>query len=235
MHACGRDGHATIGLGLAEMAAREPRNWSGTLRLVFQPAEEGGRGAWPTCAGVVDDVDLFLALHLGCDLSSRKVAVSASDMMFSAKWDVHFEGRSAHASGNPEEGRNALLAAARATTLLYALPRHGRFATQVNVGRLNAGSARNIIANWQAWKLRFAEAPRRLSNTWKRAKRVRRNCACAGLRDDNWGDGADHRRAEQRESHGPRASRGGSMVFSTRCSIPGRLAAEMTRLISCDA
>ena len=148
MHACGRDGHATIGLGLAEMAAREPRNWSGTLRLVFQPAEEGGRGAWPmVAAGVVDDVDLFLALHLGCDLSSRKVAVSASDMMFSAKWDVHFEGRSAHASGNPEEGRNALLAAAQATTLLYALPRHGRFATQVNVGRLNAGSARNIIAN----------------------------------------------------------------------------------------
>ena len=75
MHASGHDGHATIGLGLAEIAAREPRSWSGTLRLMFQPAEEGGRGAWPmVAAGVVDDVDLFLALHLGCDLSSRKVA-----------------------------------------------------------------------------------------------------------------------------------------------------------------
>ncbi len=148
MHACGHDGHATIGLALAEVAARTAHDWSGTLRLIFQPAEEGGRGAHPmVAAGIVDDVDIFLALHLGCDLPSGKLAVSASDMMFSTKWDVRFSGQAAHASGNPEAGRNALLAAAQATTFLYALPRHGRFATQVNVGRLKAGSARNIIAN----------------------------------------------------------------------------------------
>jgi aminobenzoyl-glutamate utilization protein A len=67
-------------------------------------------------------------------------------MMFSAKWDVRFEGRSAHASGNPEEGPMPFWRP-QATTSLYALPRHGRFATQVNVGRLEACSARNIIAN----------------------------------------------------------------------------------------
>jgi aminobenzoyl-glutamate utilization protein A len=181
MHACGHDGHATIGIAFAEIAAREPRSWSGTLRLVFQPAEEGGRGAWPmVAAGVVDDVDLFLALHLGCDLSSRKVAVSASDMMFSSKWDIHFEGRSAHASGNPEEGRNALLAAAQATTLLYALPRHGRFATQVNVGRLNAGSARNIIANSAGMEIEIrGGAEEALEHMEKRARSALEGIALA--------------------------------------------------------
>lgn len=146
MHACGHDGHATIGIGLAELAARDLDGWQGTLRLLFQPAEEGGRGARPMVeAGVVDDADMFFALHLGCDLASGRIAASASEMMFSAKWDLHFEGVAAHAAGNPENGRNALLAAAQATIGLHALPRHGRFLTHVNVGRLEAGSARNVV------------------------------------------------------------------------------------------
>ena len=148
MHACAHDGHATIGIGLAEAAARPDARWHGTLRLIFQPAEEGGRGARPMVeAGVVDDADWFFALHLGCDLPSGKVACEAAEMMFSAKWDVTFRGLAAHAAGNPENGHNALLAAAQATIGLYALPRHGRYLTHVNVGRLEGGSARNVIAD----------------------------------------------------------------------------------------
>ena len=146
MHACGHDGHATIGIGLAARAAGDRDGWTGTLRLIFQPAEEGGRGARPMVeAGVVDDVDLFLTLHLGCDLASGRIAAGASEMMFSAKWDVRIDGLAAHAAGNPENGRNALLAATQAVAGLHALPRHGRFATHVNVGRLEAGSARNVV------------------------------------------------------------------------------------------
>lgn len=147
MHACGHDGHTAIGLGLAELAAHPDASWTGTLRLIFQPAEEGGRGARAMAeAGIVDDVDWFYGLHIGCDLPSGEFGVVASDMMFSTKFDACFSGVAAHAAGNPEIGRNALLAAAQAALGLHSLPRHGNAATQVNVGRLVAGTARNVVA-----------------------------------------------------------------------------------------
>ncbi|MDU6433195.1 MAG: amidohydrolase, partial [Pantoea sp.] len=66
MHACGHDGHTTIGLGLASVLMAMKSQLSGTIKLIFQPAEEGVRGAKAMVeAGVVDDVDLFTAIHLG--------------------------------------------------------------------------------------------------------------------------------------------------------------------------
>ena len=46
-HACGHDGHTAIGLGFAEWLRHADSDWRGTVKLVFQPAEEGGRGALP--------------------------------------------------------------------------------------------------------------------------------------------------------------------------------------------
>jgi aminobenzoyl-glutamate utilization protein A len=172
MHACGHDGHATIGLAIAEFAAQNDTSWSGTLRLIFQPAEEGGRGARAMVeAGAVDGVDLFVALHLGCDLPSCEIACAAKSMMFSAKWDVVFRGTAAHAAGNPENGRNALLAGAQAVTALYALPRHGCLATHVNVGRFQGGTARNVIADRAELEIELrGEAAAALDHMERRAR-----------------------------------------------------------------
>ncbi len=57
-HACGHDGHAAVGLGVAEVLMAVRDEIEGTVKLVFQPAEEGVRGAKAmVSAGVVDDVD----------------------------------------------------------------------------------------------------------------------------------------------------------------------------------
>jgi aminobenzoyl-glutamate utilization protein A len=147
-HACGHDGHAAIGIGLAEWLVRDEARWRGTVRLLFQPAEEGGRGALPMAeAGVADDADWLFAAHLGCHLDTGTVAACATHMLYSTKLDATFAGRAAHAGANPELGRNALLAGATATLNLHALPRYAGAATRVNVGKLVAGVGRNVIAD----------------------------------------------------------------------------------------
>jgi aminobenzoyl-glutamate utilization protein A len=61
------------------------------------------------------------------------------------KFDAILKGAPSHAGAAPHGGKNALLAAATAALNLYAIPRHGGGATRINVGRLEAGSGRNVI------------------------------------------------------------------------------------------
>lgn len=145
MHACGHDGHVAIGLALAERLT--DRDFPGTVRLVFQPAEEGVRGAAPLVdAGVCAGVDAVLAVHLAFGLPSGAFACAATELHATTKTRVRYAGRAAHAAKAPEQGRNALLAAATATLNLHALPRFAGADTRVNVGRLVAGTASNIVA-----------------------------------------------------------------------------------------
>ncbi|HEY3687865.1 MAG TPA: amidohydrolase [Streptosporangiaceae bacterium] len=145
MHACGHDAHVAIGLALARRLAG--RGFPGRVRLLFQPGEEGGRGARAMLgAGAVDDVDRLYAIHVGLGLPSGTIAAGTHGFFATAKLRVTFTGRQAHASAAPEEGRNALLAAASATLGLHALPRFGAADTRVNVGVLHAGTAPNIVA-----------------------------------------------------------------------------------------
>jgi aminobenzoyl-glutamate utilization protein A len=146
MHACGHDVHAAIGLAVGELLAARRDQVYGTIKLIFQPAEEGGRGAVPMRdAGIVDDVDYFIAIHVGMESESGVLYPIVSGQLASAKLDVTLRGRAAHAGGRPEEGRNALLGAAQAVMGLYAIARHHAGRSRVNVGVLQAGSGRNVI------------------------------------------------------------------------------------------
>ena len=66
MHACGHDGHTAVGLAVAEILMDLKAELAGTIKLIFQPAEEGVRGAKAMVSkGVVDDVDYMLGAHFG--------------------------------------------------------------------------------------------------------------------------------------------------------------------------
>jgi len=147
MHACGHDGHAASGLGVASVLMKIKKHLHGTVKLIFQPGEEGLRGAKSIVAnGHLDDVDYLLGSHVtGYDAEKNDVTPGSYGSLASCKYDVTFRGLAAHAGGSPQAGKNALLAAAAAVTNLYAIPRHASGATRINVGRLIAGSGRNVI------------------------------------------------------------------------------------------
>lgn len=154
MHACGHDGHTAIGLAVATLLAENRAALCGKIRLIFQPAEEGVRGAKSLVeAGVVDDVDNFIAIHLGIGVPQGSFLAAANGFLATTKLDVHFHGTAAHAGGNPEAGKNALLAAATAALNIHAIARHSEGASRINVGELHAGSGRNIIAAHASMKI----------------------------------------------------------------------------------
>lgn len=154
MHACGHDAHTSIGLTVAALLMEQKNDLAGTIKLIFQPAEEGTRGAKSmTEKGVVDDVDLFVATHIGTGIPFGEFLAANNGFLATSKLNVTFKGIASHAGGSPEEGKNALLAAANAAINLYAIPRHSDGATRMNVGELHAGAGRNIIADTATMKI----------------------------------------------------------------------------------
>ena len=146
-HACGHDGHIAIGLTLAKLLAENVDKFSGVVKLIFQPAEEGVRGAKAMVAsGVVDDVDYFFSGHIGIAAKTSKTIYTATQgFLCASKFDADFWGISSHAGLKPEEGKNALLAAAQSTISLHTISRHSSGASRINVGVISGGSSRNVI------------------------------------------------------------------------------------------
>lgn len=151
MHACGHDGHAAIGLGVAKILMENKASLRGTVKLIFQPAEEGVRGARSIAEkGHLDDVEFMIGNHI----SGRSEKSGDADLipgvyssLATTKLDVVYKGKASHAGSSPHLGQNALLAAASAVMNLNAIPRHGAGASRINVGTLHAGSGRNVIAD----------------------------------------------------------------------------------------
>ncbi|WP_248910107.1 amidohydrolase [Halocatena marina] len=147
MHACGHDGHTAIGIGLAR-ELDDQSAFDGTLKLFFQPAEEGGRGAIPmSLSGHVDDVDCFVALHLGLGNATGTVIAGYDRPLCNCKFTVQFRGQSAHAGHAPEAGANALQAATTAIQNLYSISRHSAGASRVNVGGVTSPNGHNVVSD----------------------------------------------------------------------------------------
>jgi len=153
MHGCGHDGHSAIGLGVAyllDKAAEEDESLCGTVRLIFQPAEEGCAGAYPMVkAGAVKDVDTLLGFHLGIKANKTgEIYGSTEDILATKKFNIEFIGKAAHAGINPKEGNNALLAAALVITEMMHDHDFNIGKSRFNIGMARGGSARNIIPDY---------------------------------------------------------------------------------------
>lgn len=148
MHACGHDGHAAIGLDLARWLMDNKDQLSGSFVLIFQPAEEGVRGAKSMVeAGVLDGLDYLLGGHIGNSGDKDILGVGTRGFLATSKLDVSFTGIPSHAGASPEKGKNALIAAASATMALHSLTQFSTGMGRLNVGVLKAGSSRNIVAS----------------------------------------------------------------------------------------
>ncbi|WP_257346804.1 amidohydrolase [Pseudalkalibacillus decolorationis] len=149
MHACAHDGHAAIGLGTAHFIEKFQNQLEGKFTLLFQPAEEGSRGAKAMVEkGWLENVDYFISGHIGIhSLEIGDIAATTSQFLATTKMNVTYDGQSAHAGVEPQKGKNALLAAAAASLHLHGISRHSSGATRINVGKLEAGNGRNIIAD----------------------------------------------------------------------------------------
>jgi aminobenzoyl-glutamate utilization protein A len=145
MHACGHDAHMTFGLGV--IRAIMDSEFAGTLKVIFQPAEEYvGGGKAVANGGHLDDADALLAVHVGLDHPTGEVVAGVDGFLAVSHIDARFSGEPAHAGGKPNAGRNAVQAMATAVQNLYAIPRHEDGPTRVNAGRVGGGTASNIIA-----------------------------------------------------------------------------------------
>jgi aminobenzoyl-glutamate utilization protein A len=144
MHACGHDAHAAIGIGVLE--AVKDSDFSGTLKVFFQPAEEVIGGGKPMAeSGHLDDVDYLYAVHVGLDHPTGEVVAGLEEFLAVTQFYATFRGEPGHAGARPEEGRNAVQAMATAVGSLYAIPRHSDGASRINAGRVGGGTVSNII------------------------------------------------------------------------------------------
>jgi len=150
MHACGHDAHVAIGLAVAERLARSRDGWRGTVKYMFQPAEEGLGGAVGMIeAGVLEGVDAALGLHVWLGLPSGVVGVVQGPQMAGAiEFSIEVKGRGGHGA-MPHETVDALYAASQIVVALQSVVSRTAPPLEpavVTVASFHAGSAHNVIA-----------------------------------------------------------------------------------------
>ncbi len=152
MHACGHDTHMAIGLGLAEALQQKRDDLAGSVRFVFQPAEEAAGGAQACIAdGVLDAprVDVALGLHISADIPLGTINV-APGPFFAAPtaFRITIQGRGGHAAA-PHQSVDAVVVAAYVVTALQTVVSRSLPPSEtavLTVGKIAGGYRGNVIA-----------------------------------------------------------------------------------------
>lgn len=156
MHACGHDMHTAILLGAAQLLMDHRDKLQGTVKLMFQPAEEIFEGSKDMInAGILEapSVDAAVMIHVtaGMPIPSGTVIVSAPGVTAPAAdyFTVHVQGKGCHGSA-PQNGVDALTAAAHVLIALQELHARELAADSeavLTIGKFQGGTAENAIAD----------------------------------------------------------------------------------------
>lgn len=163
MHACGHDGHTAIALGTAYYLHQHQDTFGGTVKIIFQPAEEGPGGAKPMIeAGVLKnpDVDAIIGLHLWNNLPLGMVGVRAGALMAAVElFRCTVLGKGGHGA-MPHQTIDSIVVAAQIINSLQTIVARNVNpidSAVVTVGELHAGTAENVIADtaWMRGTVRY--------------------------------------------------------------------------------
>ncbi|MBI3974409.1 MAG: amidohydrolase [Chloroflexi bacterium] len=191
-HVCGHDAHVAMALGVAHVLTRLRDRWSGTVKFLFEPAEEClGTDLKPGAvalveAGVLDNpaVDVVLALHVFPEYPAGSIAVRPGVIMTGMDLlDVDVIGQEAH-SATPQKGADAIVAAAHVILALQTLASRETDPTEavtVNIGTIEGGTGpRNVLAERVALRgLLRASDPALRSALPERVTRIGHHAAAA--------------------------------------------------------
>jgi amidohydrolase len=151
MHACGHDAHMAIGLGVATLMAQHRAAWRGTLKLIFQPGEEGMNGADIMIKeGVLENPrpDAALAVHVWNKNPVGAFGATAGPVMAGAEsWEATITGKGGHGA-MPEQTVDPIAVAALVVNALQTVVSRNVSPLDtavVTVGALLSGDAFNVI------------------------------------------------------------------------------------------
>jgi len=153
MHACGHDGHTAIALGTARYLSQHQDDFAGTVKLIFQPAEEGPGGAKPMIeAGVLDNptVDAIIGLHIWNALPVATLGVRGGALMAASEcFHCTIQGKGGHGAMPDRSIDSVVISAQIVTALQTIIARHvdPLESAVITIGELHAGTALNVIAD----------------------------------------------------------------------------------------
>lgn len=153
MHACGHDGHTAIALGTAYYLSQHRHLIQGTVKIIFQPAEEFPGGAKPMIeAGVLThpDVDAIIGLHLWNNLPIGTVGVRSGPLMAAVEtFDCTIYGKGGHGA-IPQQTVDPIVVGAQIISSLQSIVSRQLNPLDpgvVTVGQFHSGHTYNVIPN----------------------------------------------------------------------------------------
>lgn len=151
MHACGHDCHTAMLLAAGKMLAAHKDELHGTVKLLFQMAEEiGTESRHYVEKGCLDDVDAIYGQHVWSLVDSGKVSIEDGERMAcSDRFTITITGKSAPAD-KPQNGKDAVLAAANVVMALQSIVSRINVPQNtlvVTTGMMNGGSSEAVVAD----------------------------------------------------------------------------------------
>lgn len=149
MHACGHDFHTAAAIGAAHLLLQHKSKWKGTVRLIFQPAEELGGGAEKVIRdGQLAGVSAIVGLHNKPDLAVGAIGLKAGPLMASVdRFHITLRGKGSHAA-LPHNGSDPIVAASHLVSALQTIVSRNVSPLKsvvVSITRIDGGSTWNVI------------------------------------------------------------------------------------------